>query len=402
MTEAESYDNADRLSSIADTEGSSPLASFTYGRDNHGLVTSETDTGTPGAGTTGDSYNALDQLTTAGSSSYSYNSANDLTTAPSGATQAFNADDETCWSGSGTGSCSSAPTGATTFSYSSEGNRTSATDASGTTSYGYDQANDLTSVTPASGSATSYVYDGNGLLEGETTGSSTTEYTWSPVGNSVPLLLEDGTNYYLYGNGTTPIEQINASSGASSYLLADELGSTRAITDSSGTVTATFSFDAWGNETGSTGTATTPFLYAGSYYDAAAGLDYLRARWYDPGTGQFMSLDPQVASTLAPYSYADDDPLNGTDPSGEYISCGGGRTGSACDAPNKTTTTKTPTKKPSSTSSSAKSSSSTCLPRSRRQIRAPPHRRQRRRSTPSRARRLRRRQHFTSRYRSAR
>src|SRR5947209_17608331 len=44
--------------------------------------------------------------------------------------------------------------------------------------------------------------------------------------------------------------------------------------------------------------------------------DYLRARYYDPSTGQFISRDPAVASTRQPYAYVGDNPLNGTDPSG--------------------------------------------------------------------------------------
>jgi hypothetical protein len=43
---------------------------------------------------------------------------------------------------------------------------------------------------------------------------------------------------------------------------------------------------------------------------------YLIDRWYDGGTGEFMSLDPLVQSTLQPYQYVGNDPLNGTDPSG--------------------------------------------------------------------------------------
>jgi RHS repeat-associated protein len=68
--------------------------------------------------------------------------------------------------------------------------------------------------------------------------------------------------------------------------------------------------------TASTGTATTPLLYDGQYLDAATGFYYLRARWYDAGTDQFTSVDPDVAETGEPYAYADDNPLDGTDPSG--------------------------------------------------------------------------------------
>jgi RHS repeat-associated protein len=36
-----------------------------------------------------------------------------------------------------------------------------------------------------------------------------------------------------------------------------------------------------------------PLGYAGQYTDPNTGLVYLTARWYDPTTGQFMSVDPR-------------------------------------------------------------------------------------------------------------
>jgi len=48
----------------------------------------------------------------------------------------------------------------------------------------------------------------------------------------------------------------------------------------------------------------TPFGFAGEYLDPFERSYYLQARWYDALTGQFMSLDPKVATTLQPYQYA--------------------------------------------------------------------------------------------------
>ena len=65
--------------------------------------------------------------------------------------------------------------------------------------------------------------------------------------------------------------------------------------------------------------------HAGQYTDVAAGLLHaMRARWYDPGTGQFMSVDPELAETGQPYAYAADDPVNATDPTGRLTAgiCG--------------------------------------------------------------------------------
>jgi len=68
-------------------------------------------------------------------------------------------------------------------------------------------------------------------------------------------------------------------------LLHDSLGSTRALLSSSGSVAATFTFTASGMLASSSGTATTPLLYAGSYFDAASNFYYLVHRYYDPQTG---------------------------------------------------------------------------------------------------------------------
>jgi RHS repeat-associated protein len=57
---------------------------------------------------------------------------------------------------------------------------------------------------------------------------------------------------------------------------------------------------------------------AGQYADPETGLQYVRARYYDPGTGNMLSRDPAVSSTRDPYGYAGRSPLNATDPSGLY------------------------------------------------------------------------------------
>jgi uncharacterized protein RhaS with RHS repeats len=67
--------------------------------------------------------------------------------------------------------------------------------------------------------------------------------------------------------------------------------------------------------------------------DSQSGLYYLQARYYDPSTGQFTSVDPLVELTQSPYSYVVGDPLNETDPSGE---CGGGLFGLVCTGWNAT------------------------------------------------------------------
>jgi RHS repeat-associated protein len=97
------------------------------------------------------------------------------------------------------------------------------------------------------------------------------------------------------------------------FFHQDQLGSARMLTNTAGAVEATFTYDPYGDITASTGPATTAFLFADQYRDAESGFYYLRARYYDPATAQFLTVDPDVATTLSPYAYVADDPLNATD-----------------------------------------------------------------------------------------
>jgi RHS repeat-associated protein len=112
------------------------------------------------------------------------------------------------------------------------------------------------------------------------------------------------------------VEQINNTTGTVTYLHHDQQGSTRLLTGSTGKAEATFTYDAYGNQTGHTGTATTPLGFDGQYTSTDTGLIYLRKRTYDPATGQFLSIDPDVGVTRAPYIYTLDNPLNFSDPNG--------------------------------------------------------------------------------------
>jgi RHS repeat-associated protein len=104
--------------------------------------------------------------------------------------------------------------------------------------------------------------------------------------------------------------------GNSVYNHADQLGSIQALTNSSGAVARTADYDAYGQPTRVTGSTSTPFGYAGEYTDAETGFLYLRARYYDPASQQFLTVDPLLAATEQAYNYAGGSPLNATDPSG--------------------------------------------------------------------------------------
>jgi hypothetical protein len=91
-------------------------------------------------------------------------------------------------------------------------------------------------------------------------------------------VFQDGTTKYITGPDGTPIEQ-EGGSGNVRFYLANNLGSTVGLVDTTGTVTDSYSYDAYGNRSAATGsTADTPFGYAGQYTDAETGFQYLRAR----------------------------------------------------------------------------------------------------------------------------
>jgi RHS repeat-associated protein len=159
----------------------------------------------------------------------------------------------------------------------------------------------------------SYIYNGDGLRSSQTISGTTSYLTWGGAGG-LPLLLSDGANSYVYGPGGIPIEQITGESVI--YLHHDQQGSTRMLTGETGSVEGAATYGAYGEFTASSGSASTPLGYDGQYTNADTGLIYLRARSYEPVSAQFMSVDPMVAKTRAPYSYANGNPLTFSDPSG--------------------------------------------------------------------------------------
>lgn len=329
LTDTFSFDNADRLMGVSFAKTGTAWANFTYGRDPNGQVTNDAQTipGSPLSGLGAATYSNLNQVSAAGSSSYQYDAADNPTrVGSSSATQTFDLANQLCWSGSSSFSCTGGTTGVTgtLFSFDARGNRTQSTPYSsgtaGTSStYAYDLANRLTTETPAVGSAYAYAYNGDGLRQSRTTGGTTTQFAWD-VSGGLPLLIKEGSStYYIYGPGGLPIEEI---SGTTPYFFHhDQLGSTRALTDASGTVTtpaATYNYDASGKQTGSSGSfaASNALRWAGEYQDAETGFIYLRARYYDPATAQFLTRDPAVAATRSPYGYVAGNPLNSRDPLG--------------------------------------------------------------------------------------
>jgi RHS repeat-associated protein len=143
--------------------------------------------------------------------------------------------------------------------------------------------------------------------------SSTVSYIWD-VAAGVPMLLQDGTRTFVYGPGGVLYWVGN--SGSVRYRLTDGQGSTVAIADGDGTITDTYTCGAFGDLRSHSGSNTVEFTYTGEQTDPN-GLEYLRARYYDPQIGRFLSADPLGGG----YPYVGNNPANGLDPSGLYPIC---------------------------------------------------------------------------------
>jgi RHS repeat-associated protein len=317
-TIATTYDATDRPSAITLKKTNSTLESFAYADAPAGNILSETDTPTSSLSPAVYTYDQQKRITsmtpgTGAASNYSFDASGNLTTLPSGATGTYNDADEL------TSSDSSGTT--TNYTYNGDGDQLTATQGSTTTEAAtWNGAQQLATFDNSTADMTAAVYNGMGLRASSTItpsggSASTQQYVWQTLPQASRLIM-DSANAYIYATGTAPVEQVNLSTGGTTYLLTDSLGSVRGTVNGSGSLTASTSYSAWGApETAAGLTGTTPFGYGGGYTDPT-GLIYLQNRYYDAAIGQFLSPDPLTEQTLQPYAYAADDPVANSDPAG--------------------------------------------------------------------------------------
>jgi len=146
-----------------------------------------------------------------------------------------------------------------------------------------------------------------------TANGQTTTYALDLAGG-LSQVLSDGAHTYLYG-----LDRLaQQSADSTGTFLPDGLGSVRQIANASGMVGQPWAYDPFGNPLGN---PPSHYGFAGEWTDGT-GLQYLRARYYSPAQGRFITQDPfpgymTQPSTLNPYTYVTNDPATLTDPSGE-------------------------------------------------------------------------------------
>ena len=247
-----SYNSANQISQIVE-----PSSSGLFGYDNVNRLTSVT-----GGSTESYVFDVVGNRTASHlSSSYSYSPFNKLT-----ATQTA------------------------TYNFDPNGNTVAKAEGSNFWRYGFDHENQVTSVANRR-QTVRYVYDALGRrVRRHIKGSKeNTKFTYE----GEDVLLDDdvvtGATKYLNGPGIdNKLRQTNGST--TSYFLADHLGSTNGLTNAVGAVTASNSYDSFGNP--SNLTFPTRYQFTGREFDNFTGLQYSRARFYDPKLGRFISEDP--------------------------------------------------------------------------------------------------------------
>jgi RHS repeat-associated protein len=107
-------------------------------------------------------------------------------------------------------------------------------------------------------------------------------------------------------------------SSAASYYEQDGVNSVTSLSNSTGALANTYTYDAFGKLTASTGTLTNPFQYTAREFDSETGISEYRARYYDQSLGRFLSEDPVgfTNGTYNLYDYVSGDPVDFNDPSG--------------------------------------------------------------------------------------
>lgn len=275
------------ITAITESVGATPQQTVNYGYDSSDrLLTAQPSTGTS------DTYNydAADNLLSATNASggidASVNSLNQITS-----------------------------NNGNTFKYDANGNLLS--DA--TRTYQWDAENRLIAVgyTANSTETTTFRYDGLGrrLAIVNTIGPSPSETRYLWCGDS---LCQARTEADVVTRRYYPEGEVIPQGGTLLYYGKDQLGSVRdVLTAQNDSRVASYDYDAYGNQTASTGRISTDFRYAGMFYEPQSGLYLTNYRAYDPGTARWQSRDP-AGSTGTPdlYSYVEGNPLSRLDSMG--------------------------------------------------------------------------------------
>ena len=226
-----------------------------------------------------------------------------------------------------TGTTTNAKREETAYSYDANGNQITKITADKTETNTYDSLNQLIGFTDGKTTA-SYKYDVDGLRISKTVDGHSIDQIWND--DKQIAVDADGSNPYkaqIYIRGTNLLagcEFVQAVKSDYTYYTQNAHGDVVNLTDNNGAVTKAYQYDAFGVEKNIDDTDTNAFRYCGEYYDKETATIYLRARYYSPSTGRFISRDSFAGSNNDPlslnlYTYCHNNPVSGTDSTGHFL-----------------------------------------------------------------------------------
>ena len=215
----------------------------------------------------------------------------------------------------------------TAYSYDANGNQITKITADKTETNTYDSLNQLIGFTDGKTTA-SYKYDVDGLRISKTVDGHSIDQIWND--DKQIAVDADGSNPYkaqIYIRGTNLLagcEFVQAVKSDYTYYTQNAHGDVVNLTDNNSAVTKTYQYDAFGVEKNIDDADTNAFRYCGEYYDKETATIYLRARYYNPSNGRFISRDSFAGSNNDPlslnlYTYCHNNPVSGTDSTGHFL-----------------------------------------------------------------------------------
>lgn len=215
------------------------------------------------------------------------------------------------------------------YNYDANGNMITKTEDGETTTYQYDYDNRLIQVTKSDGAVISYKYDIFGRRIEKNVNGTVTKYIYN--GSQIIQELDNAGTIkaaYVYGLGVDEPLLMQRNNNTYYYYF-DGLGSVTDLTNNSGDIIEKYKYDPFGKTTildPAAGTVRNSssinnyYMYTGRQIDEETGLYYYRNRYYDTGTGKFITADPiGYKGGLNLYTYCKNNPINLTDPSGTIV-----------------------------------------------------------------------------------
>ena len=176
-----------------------------------------------------------------------------------------------------------------------------------TATYTYDPFNQLTGYKTMSGVNASYGYYAGGLRSSKTVNGITTGYYYDGM-NVINEVKNGELSVNLYG--ATGYISRKTGDNTPNYFLYNIHTDVTQLANENGTVIKNYDYDAWGTPTKDDGAQIdNPIRYAGEYFDDESGMIYLRARYYQPEVGRFISEDP-AKDGMNWYGYCAGNPVN--------------------------------------------------------------------------------------------